>query len=146
MTMRQTTIRTKPEQVKQQWRVVDADGKRLGRLAAEVAQVLMGKHRPDYTPHIDTGDPVIVLNAEKIVMTGRKAEQRLMTFYSGYAGGLRVETYETLLERQPDRVIERAVARMLPKGRLGRQMIDKLKVYKGAEHPHAAQQPIPMDI
>ncbi len=146
MTMRQTTIRTKPEQVKQQWRVVDADGKRLGRLAAEVAQVLMGKHRPDYTPHIDTGDPVIVLNAEKIVMTGRKAEQRLMTFYSGYAGGLRVETYETLLERQPDRVIERAVARMLPKGRLGRQMIDKLKVYKGAEHPHSAQQPVPLDI
>lgn len=146
MTMRQTTIRTKPEQLKQQWRVVDADGKRLGRLAAEVAQVLMGKHRPDYTPHIDTGDPVIVLNAEKIVMTGRKAEQRLMTFYSGYAGGLRVETYETLLERQPDRVIERAVARMLPKGRLGRQMIDKLKVYKGAEHPHSAQQPVPLDI
>lgn len=144
--MRQTTIRTKPEDVKRQWRLVDASGKSLGRLAAEVSQVLMGKHRPDYTPHIDTGDPVIVLNASKIVMTGRKAQQRLRTFYSGYAGGLRVETYETLLERCPDRVVEDAIKRMLPKGILGRQMIGKLKVYKGAEHPHSAQQPVPMEV
>lgn len=144
--MRQTTIRTKPEQIKQQWRVVDAEGKRLGRLASEVALVLMGKHRPDYTPHIDTGDPVIILNADKIVMTGRKAEQRVKTFYSGYAGGLRVESYETLLDRQPDRVVEDAVRRMLPKGILGRQMIQKLKVYRGKDHPHQAQQPVPMSV
>lgn len=144
--MRQTTIRTKPEEVTRQWRLVDASGKSLGRLAAEVSQYLMGKHRPDYTPHIDTGDPVIIINAEKIMMTGRKAQQRLRTFYSGYAGGLRVETYEALLKRCPDRVVEDAIKRMLPKGILGRSMMDKLKVYKGADHPHAAQQPVPVEI
>lgn len=144
--MRQTTLQTKPEQVKRQWRLVNAEGRHLGRLAAEVSQTLTGKHRPEYTPHIDTGDPVIIINAEKIVMTGRKAEQRLRTFYSGYAGGLRVETYESLLKRCPDRVIEDAIKRMLPKGMLGKAMMDKLKVYKGAEHPHAAQQPVPMEV
>ncbi len=143
--MRQTTIRTKPEQVNKQWRVVDASGKRLGRLATEVATVLMGKHRPDYTPHIDTGDPVIVINAEKITMTGKKPQQMVKTAYSGYPGGLRVETYEDLLKRKPDFVIEDAIKRMLPKGALGRQMLKKLKVYKGSDHPHTAQQPVGLD-
>lgn len=144
--MRQTTIRTKPEQVSKQWRVVDASGKRLGRLATEVATVLMGKHRPDYTPHIDTGDPVIVINAEKITMTGKKPQQMVKTAYSGYPGGLRVETYEDLLKRKPEFVVEDAIRRMLPKGILGRQMLKKLKVYKGSDHPHAAQQPVALEV
>lgn len=144
--MRQTTIHTKPEHVKRTWRIVNADGKRLGRLAAEVSQVLMGKHRPEYTPHIDTGDPVVIINAEKIVMTGQKAQQRVKTFYSGYAGGLRVETYKALLERSPDRVVEDAIKRMLPKTPLGKNMMDKLKVYVGPDHPHTAQQPVPFEV
>lgn len=145
--MRQTTIVTRPnEQLDRTWRLVDADGARLGRLAVQVATVLMGKHRPEYTPHVDTGDFVVVINAENVVMTGSKAQHRLKTFYSGYPGGLRVETYEDLLRRHPDRVIEDAVKRMLPKGRLGRSMISKLKVYRGSEHPHSAQQPIPMAV
>jgi large subunit ribosomal protein L13 len=145
--MRQTTIITQPEkQLTKAWHIVDADGQRLGRMATEVAMVLMGKHRPTYTAHVDTGDFVIIVNAEKVVMTGNKAAQRTRTFYSGYAGGLRTATYQQLLDRKPEAVVEDAIRRMLPKGRLGRAMIGKLKVFKGAEHPHAAQQPVAMKI
>ena len=143
--MRQTTF-AKAGDIQKAWRLVDADGKRLGRMAVEIATVLMGKHRPDYTPHIDCGDFVVVTNAEKVVMTGRKAEQKLKTNYSGYPGGLRVRTYEDILKSRPEFIVEDAVRRMLPKGRLGRRMMQKLKVYRGAEHPHQAQQPVPMEM
>lgn len=143
--MRQTYF-AKKEEVQRSWRHVDAEGKVLGRLAVDIATVLMGKHRPEYTPHVDTGDFVVVTNAEKVVMTGRKAQQRYRTHYSGYPGGLRTVTYEQLLERRPEHVIEEAVRRMLPKNRLGRQMLSKLKVYKGTDHPHQAQQPVPMEV
>ena len=143
--MRQTYF-AKAGEVDKRWHIVDADGKRLGRMATEIATVLMGKHRPEYTPHIDTGDFVIVTNADKVVLTGRKAEQKIKTSYSGYPGGLRAVTYGELLERRPEHVVEDAIRRMLPKGRLGRQMLKKLKVYKGTEHPHSAQQPVEMSI
>lgn len=143
--MRQTTF-AKPGDIQKTWRLVDADGKRLGRMAVEIATVLMGKHRPEYTPHIDCGDFVIVTNAEKIVLTGNKADQKLKTSYSGYPGGLRVRTYREIMEKRPEFIVEDAVRRMLPKGRLGRRMMSKLKVYRGPEHPHQAQQPVPMEI
>ena len=143
--MRQTTF-AKAGDLQKTWRLVDADGKRLGRMAVEIATVLMGKHRPEYTPHIDCGDFVIVTNAEKIVMTGKKAEQKLKTSYSGYPGGLRVRTYADIMKTRPEFIIEDAVRRMLPKGRLGRSMLSKLKVYSGPEHPHHAQQPVPMEL
>lgn len=139
--MRRQTYVAKPGDVTPQWHHVDADGQVLGRMAASVSRLLMGKHRPDYTPHVDMGDYVVITNASKIVMTGRKPEQKLKTSYSGYPGGLRVRTYGEMLESFPERVVEDAVRRMLPKGPLGRKMFKKLKVYKGAEHPHQAQQP-----
>ena len=142
--MRQTTF-AKPSTVEQSWRIVDADGERLGRLATRIAVVLMGKHRPEYTPHVDTGDYVIVTNAEKIDLTGKKLDQKMKTRYTGYPGGLKAETYRSLRERRPEFLIEDAVRRMLPKGRLGRRMLKKLKVYRGAEHPHTAQQPVALD-
>ena len=126
------------------WRIADADGRVMGRLATEVATILMGKHRPEYTPHVDCGDFVIVTNAAKLVMTGRKAEQKMKLRYSGYPGGLKARSYGELMEKQPDRLFEDAVRRMLPKNRLGRQMLAKLKVYAGAEHPHHAQSPVAM--
>ncbi|MEO1130359.1 MAG: 50S ribosomal protein L13 [Planctomycetota bacterium] len=141
--MRQTTF-AKPGEINKVWRHVDAEGKVLGRLATEIATVLMGKHRPDWTPHIDCGDFVVVTNAEGIVLTGNKAEQKIKTTYSGYPGGMRTRRYEELLESRPEHVIEEAVRRMLPKGRLGRRMLSKLKVYRGSEHPHAAQSPVPL--
>ena len=143
--MRQTYFAKKGD-VERAWRLVDADGKRLGRMATEVAVVLMGKHRPEYTPHVDTGDFVIITNAEKVVMAGGRAEKKIKTSYSGYPGGLRAETYASLLERKPESVVENAIRRMLPKNRLGRDMLRKLKVYRGAEHPHSAQQPVPMEV
>ena len=139
--MRQTTF-AKAGELQKAWYHVDADGKHLGRMAVDIATVLMGKHRPDWTPHVDTGDFVVVTNAAKVVMTGKKAQQRLKTRYSGYPGGLTVRTYEQLLHSRPEHVVEEAVRRMLPKGRLGRAMLNKLKVYKGPEHPHQAQQPV----
>lgn len=142
--MRQTTF-ARPGTVEKSWRIVDADGERLGRLATRISVVLMGKHRPEYTPHIDTGDFVIVTNASKIELSGNKAEQKMKTRYSGYPGGLKAETYGSLIGRRPEFVIEEAVRRMLPKGRLGRRMLKKLKVYSGTEHPHTAQQPIALD-
>jgi large subunit ribosomal protein L13 len=141
---RQTTF-AKASEISPEWRYVDAEGQVLGRLATRIATVLMGKHRPNYTPHVDGGDYVIVTNAEKIVLTGRKAEQKMKLRYSGYPGGLKAESYESLLKRRPRVVVEEAVRRMLPKSILGRQMFKKLKVYGGPEHPHHAQQPIPLD-
>lgn len=144
--MRQTTIITKREQLADRpWHIIDADGQRLGRLAASVSQVLMGKHRPEYTPHVDTGDYVVVINASKVVMTGKKLDHRFRTFYSGYPSGLRVETYRQRMQKNPSSVIENAVKRMLPKGILGKQMLKKMKVYDGAEHPHQAQRPTPLE-
>lgn len=123
------------------WHHVDAQGKVLGRIATEIATILMGKHRPEYTPHVDCGDYVVVTNAAGVVMTGRKGEQKMKLHYTGYPGGLKSESYDSLMKRHPDRIVEDAVRRMLPKNRLGRQMLSKLKVYAGAEHPHQAQQP-----
>ncbi|MCH2137017.1 MAG: 50S ribosomal protein L13 [Phycisphaerales bacterium] len=142
---RQTTFRTR-EDIERAWHHVDADGQVLGRMATSIARILMGKHRPDYTAHVDCGDFVVVTNAEKIVLTGRKAQQRMVKSYSGYPGGLRQRPVEKVLEKHPERVVESAVRRMLPKNRLGRQMMSKLKVYAGAEHPHHAQQPAALAV
>lgn len=141
--MRQTTFRKTGEPTPA-WRHVDAEGQILGRLASDIAVVLMGKHRPDYTPHVDVGDFVVVTNAEKVKLTGRKAEQSIRKRYTGYPGGLKTETFGRLRERKPEALIEDAVRRMLPKNRLGRQMFKKLKVYRGSDHPHQAQQPAPL--
>ena len=127
------------------WRQVDAEGQVLGRLSVRIATILMGKHRPQYTPHVDCGDFVIVTNAQKIVLTGRKAEQKTRMRFSGYPGGLKAESYGSLLKRRPQVVIENSVRRMLPKSKLGRKMLAKLKVYAGPDHPHHAQQPIGLD-
>ncbi len=131
----------KQETLDQKWYVVDAADQRLGRLATEVAKVLRGKNKAEYTPHMDTGDFVIVVNAEKVVVTGRKPEQKLYRRHSGRPGGMKVETFTQLQDRIPERIIEKAVKGMLPKNALGRRLFTKLKVYAGNEHPHAAQQP-----
>ena len=128
------------------WYVVDAADQRLGRLATEIAVILRGKNKPHYTPHMDTGDFVIVVNAEKIVVTGRKESQKLYRRHSGRPGGMKVETFAKLQARLPERIIELAVQRMLPKNSLGRQLFRKLKVYAGSEHPHDAQQPQELSI
>jgi large subunit ribosomal protein L13 len=141
---RQTTF-ARTGDVTPQWHTVDASGQVLGRLATRVATILMGKHRPEYTPHVETGDYVIITNADKVVLTGRKAENKMRTSWSGYPSGLRRRSYGSLLEKRPEFVVEEAVRRMLPKSRLGSRMLKKLKVYKGEAHPHAAQQPQPME-
>ena len=128
------------------WLVVDASGKTLGRLATQVADALRGKRKPEYTPHVDTGDFVIVVNAEKVSVSGKKLEEKLYYRHSGYPGGLRSRTLGELLERRPEEVIRLAVRGMLPRTRLGRAQLRKLKVYAGAEHPHAAQKPEPMEV
>jgi len=138
------TYMAKPGEVEQRWWLVDASGKMVGRLASDVAMVLMGKHRPTYTPHIDTGDYVVVINAEKIEMSGKKWQQKLYKWYTGYQG-LRSETAEHRRDRRPELIVEEAVRRMLPKTRLGRGMLDKLKVYAGPDHPHQAQGPVAME-
>lgn len=143
--MRQTYF-AKTREVPNTWRIVDAQGKRLGRLASDIAVVLMGKHRPEYTPHVDTGEYVIVTNADKIEMTGAKADQMLKYRYSGHPGGIRSQTFGELREKKPELLIEDAVKRMLPKGILGRQMLKKLRVFRGTDHPHQAQQPVPLDV
>jgi large subunit ribosomal protein L13 len=140
------TFVTKQKDVQREWYVVDAAGQTLGRLAAQVARVLRGKHKPVYSPSVDTGDYVIVVNAEKIHVTGRKLDQKIYYRYSGYPGGLKEITLRNLLQKRPTRVIEHAVRGMLPKNRLGRRMFRKLKVYEGPEHPHAAQQPKPLEL
>lgn len=144
--MRQTYFATPQTVPAKNWRVVDATGVSLGRLAVDVATVLMGKHRPEYTPHVDCGDFVIVINSSQVGMTGAKAEQSMKQRYSRYPGGLKEESYGALRDRRPEKLIEDAVRRMMPKNRLSRHMLKKLKVYPGAEHPHQSQQPIPMPI
>ena len=144
--MPRQTYFAKTGELDKTWHHVDADGKILGRIATEIATILMGKHRPEYTPHVDSGDWVIVTNAQNVVMTGRKLEQKTLQSFSGYPGGQKVRTYADVMEKHPERLIELAVTRMLPKGRLGRQMGKKLHVYKGAEHPHQAQQPMTLEI
>jgi len=138
------TYMAKKGQVEAKWWVVDAKGKTLGRLASHIARVLMGKHRPTYTPHMDTGDFVIVLNAGAVRVTGRKMDQKEYTRFTGYPGGLRRTPLRTVLAKHPEDVIRHAVKRMMPKGSLGNAMLSKLKVYAAAEHPHAAQAPEPM--
>ncbi|MFO7287301.1 MAG: 50S ribosomal protein L13 [Gammaproteobacteria bacterium] len=140
------TYSAKPETVRRDWYVVDADGKTLGRLASEIARRLRGKHKPVYTPHVDTGDYVVVINAEKIRVTGRKMKDKIYYRHTGYVGNLKSESLEKLLQRAPERALELAVKGMLPKNPLGRRMLRKLKVVRGAEHPHQAQQPIPLEL
>lgn len=135
----------KPGEVKQQWWFVDADGKIVGRLASEIAVILMGKHRPTYTPHVDTGDFIVVVNAEKVVFTGNKWEQKKYTWYTGWPGQ-RSETAQRRLERKPEEILREAVRRMLPKNKIGRKMLSKLKIYAGPDHPHQAQQPEPKEL
>ena len=138
------TFSPKPADITRVWHIVDADGLVLGRLATEVASVLRGKHKPQFSPHLDVGDHVVVINAEKVHLTGRKLTDKIYRWHSGYIGGLREVSAERMLKTHPERVIEWAVQGMLPKGRLGRAMAKKLKVYKGADHPHAAQKPEPL--
>jgi len=135
------THTVKASDITEEWYVVDASGKPLGRLATEIARILKGKHRPTYPPHLDLGDHVIVVNAEKIHVTGRKREAKLYYDYSGYQSGLKVKTFDQMMQKDPTRVIVRAVKGMLPHNRLGRRLLKKLKVYAGSEHPHKAQKP-----
>lgn len=128
------------------WVIVDASGRTVGRLATQIASVLKGKRKPEYTPNQPMGDFVVVVNAEKVVFTGRKLDQKVYTRYTGYQGGLKLTTAREMLEKAPERVLEKAVWGMLPKNRLGRKLIRRLKVYAGEAHPHAAQQPAPMEI
>ena len=143
---RQPTIFNAADAPAKSWRIVDATDVPLGRLAVDVANVLMGKHRPEYTPHVDCGDFVIVINATKIGLSGRKAEQAMKQRYSRYPGGLKEESYGSLRERRPEKLVEDAVRTMMPKNRLARHMLKKLKIYSGGEHPHQSQQPVEMKI
>ena len=140
------TYSAKPTDVQRAWHIIDAEGLVLGRLCTEVATLLRGKHKPMYTPSMDTGDHVVIINASKIVLTSGKADREMVYDYSGYPGGLKSETYANLLGRKPGDAIRRSIRGMLPKGSLGRQMIKKLQVYPGAEHPHAAQSPKVFEI
>lgn len=140
------TFTAKPESVQRDWYVVDAAGKTLGRIATEIALRLRGKHKPEYTPHVDTGDYIIVVNADKVTVTGNKAKNKKYYSHSGFPGGIKEINFEKLLAKKPEMVLESAIKGMLPKGPLGRAMFRKLKVYAGAEHQHAAQQPQVLDI
>ncbi len=139
------TISAKADDVKREWFLVDADGKALGRLAAEIARRLRGKHKTIYTPHVDTGDYIVVINAEKVHVSGNKAKDKMYYRHSGYMGGMKATNFSDMIERSPERVIELAVKGMLPRNPLGREMYRKLKVYAGPQHQHAAQQPQPLD-
>lgn len=136
-----STFMAKADDIKRKWYVIDATDKPLGRLATEVARLLRGKHKTIFTPHVDTGDHVVVINAEKVILTGKKPEQKIYARHSGYPGGLKTMTYAKLLKEKPELAIEKAVKGMLPHNRLGSAINKKLKVYKGSEHPHQAQQP-----
>ena len=140
------TFSAKAEDVSRDWFVVDADGKTLGRLASEIAHRLRGKHKPEYTPHVDTGDYIVVINAEKVAVTGKKTTDKIYHSHTGYPGGLKSISFEKLIDKAPERVIQGAVKGMLPRNPLGRAMFKKLKVYAGNEHPHAAQQPQELNI
>lgn len=135
------TYMAKDKEIQRNWYLVDAEGEPLGRLASRVAYILRGKHKPEFTPHVDCGDYVVIINAEKIKLTGKKGEQKTFYKYTGYPGGLKKLTYKELLEFNPEKAITLAVKRMLPKNKLGRKMIKKLKVYKGSSHPHMSQNP-----
>ncbi|NLL87110.1 MAG: 50S ribosomal protein L13 [Syntrophomonadaceae bacterium] len=135
------TYMAKPAEVERKWYVIDASGQTLGRLSSEVASILRGKHKADYTPHVDTGDYVIVINAQEIKLTGDKLNQKMFRYHTGYPGGLKEMDYRTLLQKKPEKAIEAAVKGMLPHNRLGNKMYKKLKVYRGSEHPHQAQKP-----
>lgn len=141
-----STYMAKPNEVERKWYVVDAAGQTLGRLATRIAEVLRGKHKPTFTPHVDTGDYVIVVNAEKVKLTGNKWEQKKYYRHSGYPGGLKETPYNKLVEKKPELIIEKAVRGMIPHNKLGRRIIKKLKVYAGPEHPHQAQQPEVMEL
>ena len=140
------TFSAKAEDVSRDWFVVDADGKTLGRLASEIAHRLRGKHKAEYTPHVDTGDYIVVINAEKVHVTGKKTTDKIYHSHTGYPGGLKSISFEKLIDKAPERVIQGAVKGMLPRNPLGRAMFKKLKVYAGSEHPHAAQQPQALNI
>ncbi|MGI6365887.1 MAG: 50S ribosomal protein L13 [Bacillota bacterium] len=141
-----TTYLARPEQVERKWWLIDAEGQTLGRLASEIAAILRGKHKPIFTPNVDTGDHVIVINAAKVVITGNKAQQKMYYRHTGYPGGLKAVSFEELMQKKPDQAVYRAVKGMLPHNRLGRAMLKKLRVYAGPEHQHAAQQPEKWEI
>jgi len=140
------TFSPRPKDIDRRWYVVDARNQVLGRLATQVAHILRGKHKPIFAPHVDVGDHVIVINAEKVRLTGRKAQHKLYSRHTGYPGGLRQTVYEDMMKTYPERIIEHAVRGMLPDNRIGRQMFRKLKVYVGGSHPHLAQNPRPLEI
>ena len=140
------TFSAKPAEVRRDWYVVDATGKTLGRLSTEIARRLRGKHKPEYTPHVDTGDYIVVVNAEKIRVTGNKLKDKTYYRHTGFIGNLKSITLDKLLEEAPERVLQHAVKGMLPRGPLGRKMLSKLRVFAGPEHNHAAQQPIPLEV
>lgn len=140
------TFVAKPSTIDRDWYIVDASGKRLGRLATQIADTLRGKNKPQYTPNIDTGDFVVVVNAEKIAVTGNKLEDKIYYRHTGYPGGIKQRTLGEMLERQPEEVIRKAVRGMMPKNRLGRAQLKKLKIYAGPDHPHEAQQPSELEI
>ena len=136
----------RPQEVERKWHVIDAEDKTLGRLASEIARILRGKNKPQYTPHVDTGDFVVVVNADRVKVSGRKAEQKLYRRHTGYPGGLRETSYEQMMDRKPTDILRKAVWGMIPKTRLGRQQFKKLKIYAGPEHPHEAQRPEPYEV
>lgn len=140
------TFSAKPAEVRRDWYVVDATGKTLGRLSTEIARRLRGKHKPEYTPHVDTGDYIVVVNAEKVRVTGNKLKDKMYYHHTGYIGNLKSASLEKMLDQTPERVLQFAVKGMLPRGPLGRKMLSKLRVFAGPEHTHAAQQPIPLDV
>lgn len=141
-----TTVSAKPAEVRREWLLVDAEGKTLGRLASEIARRLRGKHKPIFTPHVDTGDYIVVVNAEKVAVTGNKLADKMYHHHTGYIGNLKSISLEKLLQKAPERVIETAVRGMLPRNPLGRAMMKKLRIFAGPEHTHQAQQPKPLDI
>ena len=140
------TVSAKKESVSREWYVVDATDKTLGRLSTAIANRLRGKHKPEYTPHVDTGDYIVVVNAEKVRVTGNKTTDKVYHHHTGYPGGIKSITFDKLIDKAPERVIEKAVKGMMPKNKLSRSMMSKLKIYAGNEHPHSAQQPMPLDI
>jgi len=140
------TYSAKAETVTRDWFVIDAAGKTLGRMATEIADRLRGKHKPEYTPHVDTGDYIVVINAEQVHVTGKKARDKIYYHHTGYVGGIKAISFQDLIEKAPERTIQKAVKGMMPRGPLGRAMLSKLKVYAGSEHPHTAQQPQELKI
>ncbi len=140
------TFSAKPAEVKRDWYLVDASGKTLGRLASEIAKRLRGKHKPEYTPHVDTGDYIVVINAGQVQVTGNKTTDKIYHRHTGFPGGIKSISFEKLIQQKPELIIQKAVKGMLPRGPLGREMFRKLKVYPGAEHKHSAQQPKPLEI